>query len=274
MTNRQKSASFQHYLLNWYSIYGRHDLPWRQTTDPYHILVSELMLQQTQVERVIPKYLAFIKEFPSFSKLAQAEQSEVIELWQGLGYNRRARYLHQCAQQVAGKTFPKTLKELEQLPGIGPYTATAICAFSYNQPVIMLETNIRTVFLYHFFPGQTSVKDSDLIPYIIKTLDTQNPREWYWALMDYGSVLKKLTGNHARRSSSYTKQSKFAGSLRQVRGEIIRLLTQASELTEIELQTKITGDKRHFPDAFLQLQKEGMIRHGKKSTSGGCRWHL
>ncbi len=265
---------FQTYIRNWYLRYGRHELPWRQTSDPYHILVSELMLQQTQVERVIPKYLAFLKTFPDFATLAKAEQSEVMQLWQGLGYNRRAKFLHQCAQQVAGKTFPKTLVELEKLPGIGPYTATAICAFSYNQPVTMIETNIRNIYLYHFFPDQNEVKDADLLPLITKTMDRENPREWYWALMDYGSVLKKLTGNHNRRSSSYTKQSKFVGSLRQVRGEIIRSLTKESALTEAELQAKITGNKSHFPNAFLQLQKEGMIRHDKKPADGRPRWHL
>ncbi|MDA1079184.1 MAG: A/G-specific adenine glycosylase [bacterium] len=265
---------FQTYIRNWYLRNGRHELPWRQTSDPYHILVSELMLQQTQVERVIPKYMSFIQKFPNFGTLVKAEQAEVMQLWQGLGYNRRAKYLHQCAKQITNKPFPTTLTELEKLPGIGPYTATAICAFAYNQPVTMIETNIRTVFLYHFFPDRSEVKDVELLPLICETLDNDNPREWYWALMDYGSVLKKLTGNHNRRSSNYTKQSKFVGSLRQVRGEIIRLLTRATELTEAELQTKITGNKTHFPEAFLQLQKEGMIRHGKKSANSRLGWHL
>ncbi|OGJ16395.1 MAG: hypothetical protein A2632_02890 [Candidatus Pacebacteria bacterium RIFCSPHIGHO2_01_FULL_46_16] len=250
---------FQTYIRNWYTQYGRHHLPWRQTTDPYHILISELMLQQTQVERVIPKYLAFLQTFPTITKLAQTKQAEVVKLWQGLGYNRRAKYLHQTAQQLVDQKFPDSPEELQKLPGIGPYTATAICAFSYNQPVIMLETNIRAVYLYHFFSGETSVKDSDLIPYIIKTLDKNNPRTWYWALMDYGSNLKILTGNQTRRSATYVRPSKFIGSLRQVRGAIIRALAQHSTLSKIALEEEVKVNPEFFRQALEQLLLEGMI---------------
>lgn len=253
---------FQKFLRSWYLSFGRHELPWRQTSDPYKILVSELMLQQTQVERVIPKYLAFIKEFPSTNKLAKASLRDVLVLWQGLGYNRRAKYLYECAKTIEEKyrgEFPKSEETLRELPGIGPYTASAICAFSYNQPVVLIETNVRAVFLYHFFPETTAVDDKVLIPQIAASVDKSNAREWYWALMDYGSYLKKILPNPNRRSKQYTKQSKFTGSLRQVRGEIIRLLTQYESLPTEELFKRIQSNKSHYTDALEQLFEEKLV---------------
>ena len=135
---------FQQYLVRWYHAYGRHELAWRQTTDPYAILVSELMLQQTQVERVIPKYQAFMQKFPTAKALASVQLDEVLRMWQGLGYNRRAKYLWQTASAVtsAGGEFPKTEEDLRALPGIGPYTASAVACFSYIMPVTLIETNV------------------------------------------------------------------------------------------------------------------------------------
>jgi A/G-specific adenine glycosylase len=220
------------------------------------------MLQQTQVERVIPKYLAFIERFPSTELLAQASLKEVLVLWQGLGYNRRAKYLFECAKTIEekyGGTFPQDETTLKELPGIGPYTASAICAFAYNQPVVLIETNVRTVFLYHFFPNETAVSDKLILEMVTTTLDTNNPREWYWVLMDYGSYLKKILPNPSRRSKNYSKQSKFTGSLRQVRGEIIRLLTKYDTMSTDELFKKIQSNKLHFSDALEQLHQEKLV---------------
>ena len=281
-------SAFQSFVLRFYTQHGRHELPWRQTSDPYKILVSELMLQQTQVNRVIPKYLDFIEMFPSVQTLASANLSQVLSLWQGLGYNRRAQFLWQLAQKLVynshptqttqNQLFPTTQEELQQLPGIGPYTASAIITFAYNQPATVIETNIRSVFLYHFFPIKTDVQkisDTQLVQLITKCLPQTNPKEWYWALMDYGSYLKKVLPNPSRKSKHHTKQSKFKGSLRQVRGEIIRLLVQQiSKLNERgelkgsqynlgfskkELNQKITGNKLHFEAALQQLLDEKLV---------------
>lgn len=186
-----KERQFVRTIKSFYKKEGRHDLPWRQTTDPYKILVSEIMLQQTQVSRVLEKYKQFLKAFPTAKILAQAPQAEVVKLWSGLGYNRRARFLHQCAKEITVlKQFPKTVEDLEKLPGIGHYTARAVATFAFNQPHVFIETNIRTVFVYHFFPKKKAVSDTDILKLVEHTLDTKNPRQWYWALMDYGSYLK------------------------------------------------------------------------------------
>lgn len=253
---------FQHFIRRWYLAHGRHELPWRQTSDPYAILVSELMLQQTQVDRVIPKYQAFLQQFPTVKALSCAKLADVLVAWQGLGYNRRAKYLWQTARQINQRSgvFPSSVVELQQFPGIGPYTASAVACFSYNQPVTLIETNIRAVFLYHFFPEQENVSDKNILLLIEATIDTTNPREWYWALMDYGSYLKKITVNPSRRARQYTKQAPFAGSLRQARGEIIRLLSQSSTLNQDEIQQQMTANTQHLQPALQALTTEGMVR--------------
>ncbi len=254
--------AFQSFILWWYHRHGRHELPWRTTTHPYKILVSELMLQQTQVERVIPKYLAFLEQFPSVEVLAQSSLADVLRMWQGLGYNRRAKYLWQTAQKVhdtfAGQ-FPSTTQALQSLPGIGPYTAAAVSTFAFNNPETVIETNIRSVYIYHFFPSRNDVADSELYPLVTKSIYTENPREWYASLMDYGAHLKKILPNPSRKSRHHTKQSKFAGSPRQVRGEIIRYLSQEKTLTHAMLASKITGTFAYFEKTLADLLAEEMI---------------
>lgn len=252
---------FQQFVLWWYSLHGRHNLPWRQNYDPYQVLVSELMLQQTQVERVIPKYEAFIKQFLTVELLANAPLSEVLIAWQGLGYNRRAKFLHQTSKAVSekGGVFPYTLDGLLKLPGIGPYTASAVAAFSYNQPVVVIETNIRTVFIHHFFPNQESVPDSELLPLINESIDIDNPRRWYSALMDYGSTLKRLLPNPTRKSKSYKKQSTFKGSVRQTRGEILRILSTADQMQKNDLLKQLESRQENHQKALDQLISEGLV---------------
>ena len=249
-------------VWDFYEEYGRHDLPWRLTTDPYQILVSEIMLQQTQVERVIPKYEAFIKKWPTAQKLAKASLGDVLRAWQGLGYNRRAKMLHQCVREIVNKhggVFPATYDELQKLPGIGPYTAGAVLAFAFNTPVPIIETNIRTVYLYHFFKNKEAVSETDLLSLIEKTLDVQNSCEWYWALMDYGSHLKKLHRNLNKQANGYAKQSKFKGSDREVRGAILRVLSEEG-VTENILQQHLVGLKGVQVMKQLQsLRDEGMV---------------
>lgn len=246
-------------VWEYYQAHGRHDLPWRKTTNPYCILVSEIMLQQTQVARVVPKYTEFLKRFPSTKALAEAPLGDVLRVWQGLGYNRRAKYVKEAAavvHKVHHGRWPRTAKELQLLPGIGPYTAGAVAAFAYNEGVPIIETNIRTVYLHHFFHNQTKVPDQEVLDQITKTLDVNKSRQWYWALMDYGSHLKQLHGNQNHRSESYTKQSRFAGSDRQLRGQIIRIL--ASESLRYE---QILGATKALP-CRVQLILADLIVEG------------
>lgn len=229
----------QEAVWQYYREHGRHNLPWRVDTSPYSVVVSEVMLQQTQVSRVLAKYSEFMFALPEWEALASASQADVIGLWQGLGYNRRALWLKKIAEQVVGEYGGDLLRdpvELQKLPGIGPNTAGSIAAFAFNSPVIFIETNIRRVFIHHCFAEREGVNDAELLLLIEQALK-DNPgksREWYWALMDYGSHLATQVPNPNRRSKHYTKQSKFAGSDRQIRGEILRLLL-AGEMTESAL---------------------------------------
>ncbi len=241
---------------------GRGALPWRKTHNPYRILVSEIMLQQTQVDRVVPKYRTFLRQFPSLGALALAPLGEVLKAWQGLGYNRRAKYLQACAQKIVsvhhGK-FPRTVHELEALPGIGKYTAGAVLAFAYNIPTPIIETNIRTVFIHHFFHDEVDVDDQEIVRLIVRFLDHKNPREWYYALMDYGAYLKKTYGNPNARSKHYTKQSPFRGSNREIRGATLRALTARAE-SRLSLHKILSRFDPARIDAELEkLKNESMI---------------
>jgi len=253
----KKEREFQAFVLDWYYACGRHDLPWRQDSDPYKILVSELMLQQTQVLRVIPKYQAFIKEYPTVQKLATATLGDVLRLWQGLGYNRRAKFLLQCAQAVVSEhssVFPTNYDDLLKLPGIGPYTAAAICAFAYNQPVELIETNVRQVYIHHFFKNKTEVTDAEILEKVRRTIPAEQSRDWYAALMDYGTHLKALHGNNTRKVKGYSKQSKFKGSNREVRAAIVRTLTTDS-LTKQQLWVELA----QYDQSKIQLQLDGLL---------------
>jgi len=250
-----------------YRLLGRHDLPWRQpeadgSFDPYKILVSEIMLQQTQVARVIPKYLAFLKRFPSTETLAQSELGDVLRAWQGLGYNRRAKFLWQAVQAVRERgRFPATLKGLVDLPGVGVNTAGAILAYAHNRPVVFIETNIRTVYIHHFTRDSEIVSDDFIRDLLRQTLDYEHPREFYWALMDYGAWLKTHTRNLSQ-SKQYVKQSRFAGSKRQVRGAVLRLLTERAFSTG-ELKTAIPDTR--LEAVLAELRSESLVRfNGKK----------
>lgn len=208
------------------------DLPWRNIPDAYAVLVSEVMLQQTQVSRVEKYWRRFLDAFPTASALADAGTAEVLALWQGLGYNRRALALKRAAEQVAaehGGTLPHTFDELVALPGIGPATAAGVLAFAYEEPAVYVETNVRAVFIHELFPDEDSVADADLIPFVADTASTIDPRGWYYALLDYGAALKRSGYNPTRASASYTRQSKFEGSRRQKRAELVRIVLGAPD---------------------------------------------
>jgi A/G-specific adenine glycosylase len=256
---------FLQVLHGYYVSHGRHDLPWRQaepdgTFDPYRILVSEIMLQQTQVARVIPKFHDFSRQFPSVDALADAPLGDVLVAWQGLGYNRRAKFLWQAAQMVVrdfGGQLPRDQESLEMLPGVGHNTAGAIMAYAFNESAVFVETNIRTVYIHHFFRDESGVADAEILPLLEQTLDAQKPRVFYWALMDYGSFLKQTVGNLSRASTAYARQSKFHGSLRQLRGKALRELA-ASAKTEQELLGAL--DDERATDVLSSLEREGLVR--------------
>ncbi len=244
-----------------YRAHGRHTLPWRKTRDPYKILVSEVMLQQTQVLRVIPYYRAFISLFPTVQALAQAPLSDVLRAWQGLGYNRRAKMLHDAARAVCAQSgrMPRTYEGLLKLPGVGPYTAGAVCVFAYNKSVPLIETNIRTVLFHHALSGRTHVPDSELLQLTVALMDRTRSREWHWALMDYGSHLKGLGVRVNSASKHYVKQSRFEGSDRQARGAILRALAEGPASARM-LHAK-GADPARLTRALASLQKEKLIRY-------------
>lgn len=260
----QQDQYFTEQVWDYYHRHGRHDLPWRQNTDTanyaYFVLVSEIMLQQTQVSRVIPAFQAWIARFPDITSVAQATRADCIMQWSGLGYNRRAKYLHDsCSILTAnyGGIIPRSTEQLTALPGIGSNTAGAIVAYSYNMPTTYIETNIRTVYLYHYFSDELiPVADSQLVPIIKRTVDKEHPREWYWALMDYGSHLKKTVGNISKNSKHYAKQSKFEGSLRQLRGKVVARLSN-TPTTFAQLEQEL-NDAR-LPEVIAALEKEGIL---------------
>lgn len=275
------------------------DLPWRRTYDPYAIWISEVMLQQTQVSRVDGRWQRWLERFPTVDALAAAAPSDVLEEWQGLGYNRRALSVHRAAQAIseAGGVFPQDSKELAKLPGIGPATAAGIRAFAFNLHGVYLETNVRTVFLHELYPQAEGVPDSELIPLVELTCPASvvgatstedaagvdeaeeafaaelTPRSWYYALLDYGAYLKKTIPNPSRRSKSHVKQSRFEGSHRQKRAELLRVLlahkdeggaefeTLHQELCQIEVSAgRETLDEQVTLGLLEELAKEGFCQ--------------
>jgi A/G-specific adenine glycosylase len=255
-------AHFKSLIWDFYRTQGR-QFPWRNDADPYAVVISEIMLQQTQTYRVEPKYRAFLAALPTIQDLAQADLRTVLTLWQGLGYNRRGKFLHEMAREIVHKhagIIPDAPELLVQLPGIGKATAGSICAFAFNKPTVFIETNIRTVFIYHFFTGRNDIHDKEIMPLVAATVDQENPREWYYALMDYGVHLKKSLPNPSRSSKHHVIQSKFEGSDRQIRGAILRHLTQHEGLEKSHLIALISPDSSRRVERILaQLVSERLI---------------
>ena len=226
------------------------------------------MLQQTQVSRVIEKYKEFIKAFPTVRALARAPLADVLKVWSGLGYNRRGKYLHDAAKQIVekhGGRVPKDTGALRTLSGVGEYTAGAVRVFSFNEPDVLIETNIRAAFIHHFFPMRRSVSDTEISTLLSKVGAGEDPREWHWALMDYGAHLKRSGVRNNSRSAHYTKQSKFEGSLRQVRGAILRALHSGPK-TERELMMEIVSPS-------LRKALSGLVRDGLVVKQKG-KWRI
>jgi len=264
-TKHLKPADIRAFRREIYRYYRekRRKLPWRRTRDPYRILVSEVMLQQTHVGRVAEKYRTFIRAFPDFPSLARSPLREIFKVWHGLGYNRRALALKRIAERVVGEwagKLPRRVDLLESLPGIGYATASSIAAFAFNIPSVFVETNIRTVFIHFFFPRRRSVRDREIVLLVAETLDRANPRLWYSALMDYGASLKERHGNPNWRSAHYRRQPAFMGSNRQLRGMVLRPLVNEKFLSESEMARRVKIGCGRLRDALSQLEREGLVK--------------
>jgi A/G-specific adenine glycosylase len=266
LPRKSQRDRFVNAVWHQYRTAGRNDLPWRKTRDPYRILVSEIMLQQTQAERVRGYFKSFLEKFPSVEALAAAPVADVLVAWQGLGYNRRALALQRIAREVVeshGGKIPRGEEKLRALPGVGPYTLGAVRAFAWNKPGVLLETNVRAVYIHHFFKDREAVTDRELVPIIEATADQENAREWWWAVMDYGAFLKATTGNATRRSAAYAKHKKFAGSDRQLRGRIITLL--ASKPRTFAQIREATGEPAERVKTLLKkLTAEGFLTYNAR----------
>ncbi|MDE1970310.1 MAG: A/G-specific adenine glycosylase [Patescibacteria group bacterium] len=271
MTSLSRIRQFRRTVRAYYRKHKR-AFPWRETADPYHILVSEIMLQQTQVGRVCEKYPEFVAAFPEVASLAEAPLSSVLRVWKGMGYNRRALALKSIAYIVCqkyGGVIPRDPEILRTLPGIGKGTAGSIPAFAYNIPTVFIETNIRRVFIYHFFPHATQVRDETILKLVAETLDRKNPRAWYSALMDYGSYLgSTLRGNNPNiKSKHYRKQSAFEGSNRKIRGIIIALLSNGQKQSMHAVIRAAGNDSGRVRHNLSVLVKEGFL----EKQRGGYR---
>ncbi len=248
-------------VLTYYSTSGRHELLWRKNINPYKVLVSEIMLQQTQVSRVLPKYEAWLKRYPTLMALSESNLRDVLVLWQGLGYQRRAKALLSIAKETS--KLPRMYTELIRLPGIGPYTASAICAFAYNifaHPV--LETNIRTALIEYFHQGEYVVHDGVLYDDLAR-LENNNEvralgaRHWYYALMDFGAYLKSQKISHNKKSAHHSTQSRYKGSFRELRAKVLFAITHKTELPRDE----------RLNDVLSQLVKENYITYTNQKYS-------
>jgi A/G-specific adenine glycosylase len=265
-----KLKKFRRDIRQWYKTHAR-SMPWRNIRDPYKIYISEVMLQQTQVDRVRPKYLEFIKRFPTFTSVSRAPLRDILAAWQGLGYNRRAAMLKKSCEMVVrefkGK-LPQHEDDLLRLPGIGAGTAGSLMAFAHNKPSVFIETNIRRAFIHAFFPKTKRVHDRDILAIAAQAVDRRDPRTWYYALMDYGAALgkEKKRQNPNRKSAHYVKQAKFEGSLRQLRGKIIRTLLAAPRgISKPRLEKSLGAPIARVREALAALAKENIVRlKGKK----------
>lgn len=272
------------------------DLPWRHGRDPYAIWVSEAMLQQTQVSRVDGRWQHWLERFPTPDALAASSSADVLDEWQGLGYNRRALSLWKAAgiisKQYAGQVPPDEAA-LKALPGIGPATAAGIRAFAFDMSGVYLETNVRTVFLHELFPEAHDVPDTTLTPFLREMCPEEpvmfagvaqacTPRSWYYALLDYGAYLKKILPNPSRRSRTHTRQSRFDGSHRQKRAAVVRMLLSARSsaaggISVDDVMTRLTAQEVDAGREPVQMSYvESLL--SELSSEGFCHesnglWH-
>jgi A/G-specific adenine glycosylase len=265
----KKIILFRLKIFRWWRTHRR-DLPWRHTNDPYAIAVSEVMLQQTQVSRVIPKYAEFMKTWPDVYSLAGARQDSVLRIWKGMGYNRRALYLHRMAKDVVGLydgKFPDKEELLAALPGLGTYTVRAILVFAFRKNTVCVDTNIRKIITHYFF------KDKPQKPAIIQSLAEQlvpvgKSWEWHQALMDYGAL--ELNQSRITYQVSRKKQKPFRETNRFFRGRIIDILREgkAEEHSLIDKFSETYGkDKKFTKNIIESLIKDQLAVRSKTTIS-------
>ncbi len=254
--------SFQKIIYDFYT-YHKRKFPFRENITPYNVLISEIMLQQTQTGRVSEKFLKFTEKFPNFQSLSQAPLDIILKEWKGLGYNRRAVALKKITEIIVkdyNNELPDSLETLKSFPQIGHNTASSIITFAFNKPTAFIETNVRRVYIYFFFPKKRNISDKEILPIVKLTIDKNNPREWYYALMDYGVMLKKLHPELNKKSAHYRKQTPFKGSSRQIRGELLKMLINNKTIKIQEFKKKIKiDDTERLKKILNQLQKEGFI---------------
>lgn len=260
---------FRRIVFRFYDTSAR-KFPWRETRDPYAILVSEVMLQQTQTSRVEERYPKFLKKFPTVKRLAQSPQSAVLAMWEGMGYYRRARNLHQAAIAICerfGGEVPDDTESLRALPGIGAYTAAAIQAFAFNKPSPMIETNIRAVYLYAWYSGRVGVTDKEILEQINATMDRKRSREWFYALMDFGVELKKVRTRIHERSKHHVKQSAFEGSDRQLAARVLKaVVVSKTPIPASSIDVGGHADPSRVTKAIERLVRDKLIVR----TRRGC----
>jgi len=261
--------TFRNIIYSYYKQYGR-DFPFRKKIKPYYVLVSEIMLQQTQTSTVSERFLNFIDKFPDFKALSEAPLDEVLSAWQGLGYNRRAVALKNIAELVIkdhGGKLPDSVEILKTFPQIGHNTASSIVAFAFNKPVKFIETNIRRVYIYFFFPGRNDVNDKEILPLVEVTSDNEDPRNWYNALMDYGVMLKKSHPELNKRSAHYRKQKSFKGSNRELRGKLLKIVLKEEKIAREKIYKMLDFKESRINKILKQLSKEGFIQIEENQVS-------
>jgi A/G-specific adenine glycosylase len=265
----RRARALQRRVLSWYAD-NRRDLPWRHTTDPYAILVSEIMLQQTQVPRVAPRFLEWLEAWPDLESLAAAPLAEVLRRWQGLGYNNRARRLRECAAEAVAAApdggaaeLPRTVDGLRALPGIGPYTARAVLIFAHNQDLAAVDANVRRV-LTHELGLAGDLGDAQLQAVADALLPRGRSRDWHNALMDYGSlVLTARTTGIAPR----TRQTAFEGSRRQQRARLLRRLLEGGPQPLSELTIALALPLDETADIVERLRRDGLVAEAGGTVS-------
>ncbi len=258
----QSLSEFQSRILDFYRLHGR-SFPWRESSDAYHILLSEVMLQQTQTSRVLPKYELFLSQWPTIEALAGSTLLDLLTAWKGLGYNRRALYLQQSAKacEAWDWTLPRDERLLRSLPGVGKATAAAVMAFAFGEPSIYLETNIRRVIIHSFFRDETQVTDRQVETVLSRLLvGIDDYKVWYYALMDWGVLLKALLPNPNRKSAHYSRQSAFENSNRQIRGLLIHLLSEGGPKDEAAIGATLGAFEYERVLSCLEaLAEEGFV---------------
>ena len=253
--NQDSINAFHQRIFSWWKE-NKREFPWRKTTDPYKIMVSEIMLQQTQASHVASKYNNFIKRFPTLEKLAHASKAEILSLWSGLGYNRRALWLQEAARTIVEKgVFPQTPKELEKLKGIGPYTAKSILIFAFNLDIATVDTNIRRILIAENFATEET-SEKQLFEIANKLLPIGKSSDWHNALMDFGATF--LTARKTGISPT-SKQSNFKDSDREKRGQILKYLLEEEKATFPELKNHLKIEKKRLETILEKMVKDGLL---------------